>query len=155
MSFYVNCLQGRQFTSNVKPYFLWIKMIMKSPWQVVCCICDWYFNMFKGISEVARNMPFMIDSSSFIPFISFIHQSIHLSSYPSIYPSVPPSVRSIQVAKWLAPLSLHYKVPGLNPTWGRIQLTIVRCFIAQSISLSSIHHLKHKNSKTSIHPVQC
>ena len=45
------------------------------------------------------------------------------------------------MAEWLAPVSLDHKVPGLNPTGGRIQLMTLWCFIAQSLSLLSFHQL--------------
>ena len=49
--------------------------------------------------------------------------------------------RSVQVVKWLALPTSDHAVPGLNPTGGGIQLMTLRCFIAQSLSLSPFHCL--------------
>ena len=49
--------------------------------------------------------------------------------------------RSILVTEWLALPTEENEVPGLNPARGGIQLITVKCFIAQSLSLSHFHRL--------------
>ena len=50
-------------------------------------------------------------------------------------------MRSVQLAEWLALPTLDHEVPNSNPAGSGNQLLTVRCFIAQSLSLSSLHLL--------------
>ena len=45
------------------------------------------------------------------------------------------------MVQWLVLPASDYDILGSNPTGGGIQLMTVRCFIAQSLSLSSFHRL--------------
>ena len=48
---------------------------------------------------------------------------------------------SVRVAEWLELPTFDQEVPGSDPAGGRINLMIVRRFIAQSLSLLSFHRL--------------
>ena len=45
------------------------------------------------------------------------------------------------MAEWLELWTPDHKVQGLNPAGGRIQLMIVRPFVAQNASSSPLHHV--------------
>ena len=49
--------------------------------------------------------------------------------------------RSIRMAKWSELLTLDNKVTGSYSDGGRVQLMMVLCLIAQSLSLSPLHSL--------------